>query len=364
MENKRKFTNFSICGILESPNKKIALDKDVVDIKDIKEEIKTEVKEEIEVIEDISGDTIPLVTDLAKEGTSVTIGPYSPPTLPPLSPPHVTLHPFSLPIHTLSSTFSSQDRPESPSSSTHPYNNTSPPSSIHTYHNTSSSVVSPRSPFSMPPSSHFVASSSSSTPSPPLQNIPESTQHLHDELHQIRQSWSSRQQHLYQYLRHLQTPPSYHSSPYSSSPYISNPHSTPNPYATPSFPSWTQSQCDDSRPRRPYSKRQVSTLAWWFHHLRFVSMDEMEKLGKIVELSRQQIKVWWQNRRHSEKGRPKGESDPYTHHLQGLPICNEIRNIEVPAPGSELREKTFQALLEFFYRQVMPCLAPRPLHFV
>lgn len=93
-------------------------------------------------------------------------------------------------------------------------------------------------------------------------------------------------------------------------------------------------------------------------------MDEMEKLGKIVELSRQQIKVWWQNRRHSEKGRPKGESDPYTHHLQGLPICHEIRNMEVPAPGSEMREKTFRSLLEFFYRQVVPCLAPRPLHFV
>ena len=86
------------------------------------------------------------------------------------------------------------------------------------------------------------------------------------------------------------------------SPTKLSPSPSPSPPASlspsPKFPLWTQCQRDARRARRPYSRHTVALLSWWFHHLPFLAMEEMETVAWLAALTRQQVKVWWQNRRH------------------------------------------------------------------
>ena len=65
------------------------------------------------------------------------------------------------------------------------------------------------------------------------------------------------------------------------------------PYPTPSstsssssplnpiqFPLWTQCQRDVRKSRRPYSRHTVTILSWWFHHLPFLTVEEMEMVSR------------------------------------------------------------------------------------
>ena len=119
------------------------------------------------------------------------------------------------------------------------------------------------------------------------------------------------------------------------------------------FPTWTQCQKDTRKSRRPYSRHTVSILSWWFHHLPFLTVEEMEMVAMLSSLSRQQVKVWWQNRRHSQRGRQAGEADPYTSHIHHLPTYDGVLG-QVPEPGTGSRAVVFQDILTFFYARVLP----------
>ena len=127
-----------------------------------------------------------------------------------------------------------------------------------------------------------------------------------------------------------------------------------SPSLSPSFPSWTQCQRDSKKSRRPYSRQTVTILSWWFHHLPFLTVEEMEVVGGATNLSRQQVKVWWQNRRHSLRSRGSGERDPYQSHMQGLPTAPLPDPL--PEPGSSLRLHSLSSLVTFFVASVLPRL--------
>ena len=55
------------------------------------------------------------------------------------------------------------------------------------------------------------------------------------------------------------------------------------------FPQWTQCQRDVKKSRRPYSRPTVTALSWWFHHLPFLAMEEMETVAWLAGLTRQQV---------------------------------------------------------------------------
>lgn len=116
-----------------------------------------------------------------------------------------------------------------------------------------------------------------------------------------------------------------------------------------SFPAWTQCQRDGKKSRRPYSRQTVTVLSWWFHHLPFLTVEEMEVVGQITELTRQQVKVWWQNRRHSQRGRSE-QADPYLSHILHLPFYSG--HGAVPEPGSGYRQSVFKDILNFYFTKV------------
>ena len=116
-----------------------------------------------------------------------------------------------------------------------------------------------------------------------------------------------------------------------------------------SFPQWTQCQRDGKKSRRPYSRQTVTILSWWFHHLPFLTVEEMEVVGRITELSRQQVKVWWQNRRHSQRGRSE-QADPYLSNIVHLPLYSG--HAPVPEPGSGYRQTVFNNILNFYLTTV------------
>ena len=87
----------------------------------------------------------------------------------------------------------------------------------------------------------------------------------------------------------------------------------------------------------------------------FLTVDEMKTVGMLSSLSRQQVKVWWQNRRHSQRGRQVGEADPYTSHIQHLPTHDGVLGL-VPEPGTGMRTVVFQDILHFFYARVVHCI--------
>ena len=134
--------------------------------------------------------------------------------------------------------------------------------------------------------------------------------------------------------------------------FSSSPPPNPN-----QFPMWTQCQTDLRKSRRPYSKHTVAILSWWFHHLPFLTVEEMETVAMLSSLSRQQVKVWWQNRRHSQRGRQIGEADPYTGRIQHLPTNSGVIGL-LPEPGTAFRSAVFKDILHFFYARVTPCILP------
>ena len=87
----------------------------------------------------------------------------------------------------------------------------------------------------------------------------------------------------------------------------------------------------------------------------FLTMEEMETVSMLSSLSRQQVKVWWQNRRHSQRGRQAGEADPYTSHIHHLPTHDGVLG-QVPEPGTGIRSAVFHDILTFFYARVVPCM--------
>ena len=130
-----------------------------------------------------------------------------------------------------------------------------------------------------------------------------------------------------------------------------------SPSVSPSvFPSWTQCQRDSKKSRRPYSRQTVTILSWWFHHLPFLTVEEMEVVGSVTQLSRQQVKVWWQNRRHSQRGRQTGETDPYLSHILHLPTASCLGNI--PEPGNGYRHSVFRDILNFYLSTVIHLIVP------
>ena len=128
-----------------------------------------------------------------------------------------------------------------------------------------------------------------------------------------------------------------------------------SPSVSPSFPSWTQCQRDAKKSRRPYSRQTVTILCWWFHHLPFLTVAEMEAVASLASLSRQQVKVWWQNRRHSQRGRG-GEADPYLGHILHLPVWPH--QAAVPDPASGFRQDVFRTILNFYISRVSHLISP------
>ena len=96
----------------------------------------------------------------------------------------------------------------------------------------------------------------------------------------------------------------------------------------------------------------MALLSWWFHHLPFLALEEMEAVSWLAQLTRQQVKVWWQNRRHSLRGRKSQQKDPYLAHMEGLP-CLPLAD-PLPEPGSAIRLQILQQLVTFYCSQVLP----------
>ena len=130
---------------------------------------------------------------------------------------------------------------------------------------------------------------------------------------------------------------------------------TTSPTSVSSFPQWTQCQRDVKKSRRPYSRPTVTVLSWWFHHLPFLTVEEMEVVGGLTSLTRHQVKVWWQNRRHSQRGR-SDQADPYLGHILHLPLWPHTGHL--PEPGSGYRQAVFTQILEFFISRVSNIIIP------
>ena len=139
------------------------------------------------------------------------------------------------------------------------------------------------------------------------------------------------------------------------SPSLSPCQSPCSPLTVPPFPQWTQCQRDTKKSRRPYSRQTVTLLSWWFHHLPFLTVAEMEAVASLASLSRQQVKVWWQNRRHSQRGRG-GEADPYLGHILHLPVWPH--QAAVPDPASGFRQEVFRTILNFYISRVSHLISP------
>ena len=144
-------------------------------------------------------------------------------------------------------------------------------------------------------------------------------------------------------------------------------------------PLWTQRQrrggggnSSGGAGRRPYSRGCVLALGWWYAHLPYLSTQEMETLGRLTALSRHQVKVWWQNRRHNQRGREIRQNvPPQQRRLQrsalledfsqqkGLPQALGARLMGVPPPPhSPQRCQLFAYLLQFFCAYILPRLPP------
>ena len=115
------------------------------------------------------------------------------------------------------------------------------------------------------------------------------------------------------------------------------------------FPGWTQKQVGGSG-RRPYSRSCVTILSWWYKHLSYLSTPEMEIVAHLTNLSKHQVKVWWQNRRHSQRARAADTVGQLTAMLPCLPVQS------APNPHSKDREGLFEYLLQFFCLQVAPAI--------
>ena len=129
---------------------------------------------------------------------------------------------------------------------------------------------------------------------------------------------------------------------------------SPDPRHNTEYPDWTQKQLrgGGGGGRRPYSRSCVMSLSWWYRHLPYLATAEMETLAAITRLSRHQIKIWWQNRRHSQRSRAADTAGQLT---AGLPVV-ELGGggVLVPGPQSTERGQLFNYLLQFYFSQVVP----------
>ena len=122
------------------------------------------------------------------------------------------------------------------------------------------------------------------------------------------------------------------------------------------FPDWTQKQFRGGG-RRPYGRSVVAALSWWFRHLPYLSTKEMLTLGALTGLSRHQIKIWWQNRRHSQRAATSGRggaADNCSLLSDSLPWCLLPGGGTIPSPHSAQRDRMFSYMLQFFYTYVLP----------
>ena len=165
----------------------------------------------------------------------------------------------------------------------------------------------------------------------------------------------------------------------STSSFLNNSSASPTATSCP-HPLWTQRQrrggggnsSGGGAGRRPYSRGCVLALGWWYAHLPYLSTQEMETLGRLTALSRHQVKVWWQNRRHNQRGREIRQNvPPQQRRLQrsalledfsqqkGLPQALGARLMGVPPPPhSPQRCQLFAYLLQFFCAYILPRLPP------
>jgi hypothetical protein len=165
----------------------------------------------------------------------------------------------------------------------------------------------------------------------------------------------------------------------STSSFLNNSSASPTATSCP-HPLWTQRQrrggggnsSGGGAGRRPYSRGCVLALGWWYAHLPYLSTEEMETLGRLTALSRHQVKVWWQNRRHNQRGREIRQNvPPQQRRLQrsalledfsqqkGLPQALSARLLGVPPPPhSPQRCQLFAYLLQFFCAYILPRLPP------
>ena len=124
---------------------------------------------------------------------------------------------------------------------------------------------------------------------------------------------------------------------------------SPAPTSKAKFPVWTQKQVGCSG-RRPYSRSCVTILSWWYKHLPYLSTPEMEVVANLSNLSKHQVKVWWQNRRHSQRARAADTVGQLTALLPCIPFQS------LPNPHSRDREGLFEYLLQFYFLQVAPTI--------
>ena len=136
-------------------------------------------------------------------------------------------------------------------------------------------------------------------------------------------------------------------------------------------PLWTQRQRRGGGGgigRRPYSRSCVLALGWWYAHLPYLATAEMEALGRLTALSRHQVKVWWQNRRHSQRTRSHRSDQRLSllennANLAALSLPRAFDNerpatLLPPPPQSGQRAQLFTYLLQFFCAHVLPRLPP------
>jgi hypothetical protein len=167
--------------------------------------------------------------------------------------------------------------------------------------------------------------------------------------------------------------------PSTSSSFLNNSSDSPTATSRP-HSLWTQRQrrgggggsSSGGAGRRPYSRGCVLALGWWYAHLPYLSTEEMETLGRLTALSRHQVKVWWQNRRHNQRGREIRQINvpPQQRRLQrsalledfsqqkGLPQALSARLGVPPPPHSPQRHQLFAYLLQFFCAYILPRLPP------
>ena len=121
-----------------------------------------------------------------------------------------------------------------------------------------------------------------------------------------------------------------------------------------SFPNWTQKQKQGWQGRRPYSRTCTVVLGWWYKHLQYLTTTEMKQVGDLTGLTRHQIKIWWQNRRHTTRTRGVAGKDVKETALEAsLPrILSE--GTRPPAPHSRSREDLFKQMLQFYHWHIAP----------
>lgn len=123
------------------------------------------------------------------------------------------------------------------------------------------------------------------------------------------------------------------------------------------FPNWTQKQKQGWQGRRPYSRTCTIILGWWFKHFQYLTTGEMSQVGQLTGLTRQQVKIWWQNKRHTMRAKSTtGLAAVKETALEaGLPLMLP-EGIRPPTPHSRRREELFKQMLHFFHIHIKPMI--------